>query len=74
MILTNEDRIVKSLETIVSCMVKSNEMAGEALKKSQELFEANMAIMKSQIEIGHIPYKIELTELTEEILEGLDGT
>jgi len=75
MILTNEDRIVKSLETIASCMVKSNEMAGEALKKSNELHRANMAMMKeSQIKIEHIPFKIELNKEQEEILEGLDGT
>ena len=45
MFRTNEERIVKSLETIAECMVKSNEMAKEALKKSYELYEANMAMI-----------------------------
>ena len=66
MFQNNEDRIVKSLETIASCMVKSNEMAEEALKKSNRLYEASRAMMReSQIEYdGEI--KIALT--------GLDGT
>jgi len=41
-----EGKIVKSLETIAECMVKSNEMAKEALKKSNQIHEANMAIME----------------------------
>ena len=70
-----EGKVVKSLETIAECLVKSNEMAKEALKKSNQLYEANMAIMKeSQIKIVHEPFKVELTEEQEEILEGLDGT
>ena len=50
MIQSNEDRIVKSLETIAECQLKQTEMAREAMKKSQILFEANMAMMReSQI-------------------------
>jgi len=50
MIQSNEDRIVYALETIASCLVKSNEMAKEALKKSNQLYEANMA-MKKEVQI-----------------------
>ena len=58
-----EGKIVKSLETIAECLVKQNKMAEEALKKSNQLYEVNMAMMKeSQIKIEHIPHKIELTE------------
>jgi len=46
MFVNNEDRIVKALETIAKCMVKSNEMAKEALKKSNQLYGANMAMKK----------------------------
>jgi len=49
MFQNNEDRIVKSLETIAKCMVKSNEMASEALKKSNDLYKANMAMIKESI-------------------------
>ncbi|MCK4320963.1 hypothetical protein KAX08_00370 [candidate division WOR-3 bacterium] len=50
MIQSNEDRIVKSLETIAECQLKQTEMAREAMRKSQMLFEANMAMMReSQI-------------------------
>ena len=48
MIQSNEDRIVKSLETIAECLVKSNEMAEEALKKSNQLYEANMAMIREK--------------------------
>ena len=63
MFQNNEDRIVKALETIAECMVKSNEMAKEALKKSNRLYGANMAMMReSQIEYdGEI--KIGLSDL-----------
>jgi len=68
-----EGKVVKFLETIAECLVKSNEMAKEALKKNNQLYEANKAMMKeSQIEIIHDPYKIELTEEQEEILEDLN--
>ena len=54
-----EGKVVKFLETIAECLVKSNEMAKESLKKSNQLYEANMAIMKeSQIKIEHEPYEI----------------
>ena len=47
-----EGKVVKSLETIAECSVKSNEMAKEAFKKSNQLYEANMAMIKeSQIEL-----------------------
>ena len=46
MFRTNEERIVKSLETIAECMVKQFELAKEITKKSQELYEANMAMIK----------------------------
>ena len=50
MFQSNEDRIVKSLETIAKCQLKQTEMAKEAMKKSQMLYGANMAMMKeSQI-------------------------
>jgi len=38
--------IVRSLETIAECMLKSNEMAREAMEKNQKLYEANVAMMK----------------------------
>ena len=58
-----ESKIVKSLETIAECVVKSTNLAEEAMKKNRELQEANMAMMKeSQIKIEHIPYKIELSD------------
>lgn len=50
MIQTNEDRIVRALETIAECLHKSNEMASESLKKSNKLYEANMAMMKEKRE------------------------
>ena len=46
MIKSNEDSIVKSLETIAKCLVKQTQMAEEAIKKSQELYKANMAMIK----------------------------
>ena len=55
MILTNEDRIVKSLETIAKCIVKSNKLAEEAMKKNRELHEANMAMIKPKIVINKAP-------------------
>jgi len=45
MIKSNEERIAQALETIAECMIKQNEMAEEALKKSQILHEANKAMM-----------------------------
>jgi len=56
------DSMVRSLETIVECMVKSNEMAREALKMSQILYEANMVMMKEgQFHKGYpIPLKFDL--------------
>ena len=41
-----EERVVKSLETIAECFKKQTKIAEEAMKKSQELFEANMAMIK----------------------------
>ena len=61
MFQSNEDRIVKSLETIAECQLKQTEMAREAMKKSQMLFEANMAMMReSQIKIkpNYEKYKV----------------
>ena len=77
MIQSNEDRIVKSLETIAECLVKSNEMAKEALKKSNQLYEANMVMKKE--EIGYIPYKVEITTPIDDavlsnLMKDLDGT
>ena len=48
MILTNEDKIVKSLETIAECLVKSTNLAEEAMKKNRELHEANMAMIRER--------------------------
>ena len=48
MFRTNEERIVKSLETIAECLKKQTELAEEAMKKSQELFEANMAMINEE--------------------------
>ena len=69
MIQSNEVRIVKSLETIAKCMVKSNEMAREALEKSNKLYGANMAMMRE----SQIKPDIKVV-LNEEQLKDLDGT
>jgi len=61
-----EDSIAKSLETIAECLLKQTEMAREAMKKSQELYEANMAMMKeSQIKIEHEPIGLTKAQLKE---------
>lgn len=81
MFQANEDSIVKSLEIIAKCMIKSNQMAEEAIKKSQELYEANVAIMKEnqkETEITDKGLKKLLTtnaeKEAEEILPDLDDT
>jgi len=56
MFINNQDRIVKSLETIAKCMVKSNEMASEALKKSNDLYKANVAMIK-EINFEYVDYQ-----------------
>lgn len=76
MIQSNEDRIVKSLETIAKCMLKQNKMAEEAIKKTQELYEANMTMMK---ENSQIDYDGEMTKKEQfpqgiEPLKNIDGT
>ena len=38
--------IAESLKTIAECAVKQNKMAEEAIKKSQELYEVNVAMIK----------------------------
>ena len=43
-----EGKVVKFLETIAECSVKSNEMAKESLKKSNQLYEANMAMIREK--------------------------
>ena len=49
--MSNDERIIKALETIAKCILKQTQFAEEAIKKSQELYEANVAMMKeSQIE------------------------
>ena len=69
MFRTNEERIVKSLETIAECLKKQTELAEEAMKKSQELFEANMAMMKeSQIKSDEELLKSKLEKEAEEII------
>lgn len=72
MFQANEDRIVKSLETIAECLVKSNEMAKEAMKKSQMLYETNMAMMKESQIKPEYNGKVKI-QFTEE-LPKLDGT
>ena len=81
MFQANEDSMVISLETIAKCMVKQNEMAEKAMKKSQELYKANMTMMKlSQIKPKIILDKElfksmkEPIPLNEEQLKDLDGT
>ena len=44
-----EGKVVKAIETIAECLVKSNEMAEEALKKSNQLYGANMAMKKESL-------------------------
>ena len=52
MFVNNEDRIVHALETIADCFLRQIQIAEEAMKKTQELYKANMAMMKeSQIEL-----------------------
>ena len=46
-----EGKVVKFLETIAECLVKSNEMAKEALKKNNQLYEANKAMMRERYEL-----------------------
>jgi len=49
--MSNDERIIKALETIAKCILKQTQFAEEAIKKSRELYEANVAMMKeSQIE------------------------
>ena len=63
MFQANEDSIVKSLETIAKCMLKQNKMAEEAIKKSNELYKANMAMIKeSQIKIEEKPVPVEFDD------------
>ena len=47
-----EGKVVKFLETIAGCLEKQVQIAEEAMKKTQELYVANMAMIKeSQIEL-----------------------
>ena len=47
-----EGKVVRSLETIAGCLEKQVQTAEEAMKKTQELYVANMAMIKeSQIEL-----------------------
>ena len=58
-----EGKIVKSLETIAKCLEKQVQIAEEAMKKSLELYEADMAMIKeSQIKdkTTEFPQGIEL--------------
>ena len=70
-----ENRMVKSLAIIAQCMLKSNKMAEEALKKSNELHNANMAMMKeSQIEYDGVLTAEKQFPEGRVLLDGLDGT
>ena len=69
MFVTNEERIVKSLETIAECMVKSNEMAKEALKKSYELYETNMTMIKENTKTTNTETLFKNEELLKSELE-----
>ncbi|MBE3138934.1 MAG: hypothetical protein IMZ63_03875 [Actinobacteria bacterium] len=68
MFRTNEERIVKSLETIAECMVKSNEMAKEAMKKSQELYEANIAMINENTKTTNTKIEI-FNPLRDDLIE-----
>jgi len=86
MVKSNEERIVKSLETIAECMLKSNKMAGEATKKNRELHEANMAMIRERYDKEEkldkellksktdsiMMYSDEPVKLTEEQLKSID--
>ena len=52
-----ESKIVKSLETIAECVVKSTKLAEEAMKKSQELFEANIAMINENTKTTNDVFK-----------------
>ena len=66
-----EGKVVKFLETIAECLVKSNEMAKESLKKSNQLYEANMAIMKERYDKEELD-RDKPIPLTKEQLKSLD--
>ena len=72
-----EIRIVKSLETIAECSLKQSQIAEEAMKKTQELYKANMAMIEErydkELKIEHTPIKIELDN-GQMLMGGLDGT
>ena len=52
MFVNNEDRMVHALETIAKRSLRQIQIAEEAMKKTQELYKANMAMIKeSQIEL-----------------------
>ena len=48
-----EYRRTKASEIIAECMIKQNEMAESAIKKTQELYEANMAMIKERLKKSH---------------------
>ena len=41
-------RKTRALEIIARCQIKQNEMAESAIKKTQELYEANMAMIRER--------------------------
>ena len=69
-----EGKVVKFLETIAECLVKSNEMAKEALKKSNQLYEANMAMKKEGVEYKIPEVKLNDDAVLSNLMQDLDGT
>ncbi|MBA7583376.1 hypothetical protein ES708_25318 [subsurface metagenome] len=68
MILTNEQRMVKALETIAECLVKHTQIAEQSFKEAKELRDYTLGMMKKDLEITkHFPQG-------KEILKDLDGT
>ena len=57
MIKSNEDRVVTALESIAESQIKQLKLAEGVIKRSQELFKANMAMMReSQMKIEPVKY------------------
>ncbi|GAG63234.1 unnamed protein product [marine sediment metagenome] len=46
LVITELGRIAKALEVSATCQIEQTQMAKEAIKKSQELYEANMVMIK----------------------------
>ena len=70
-----EERVVKSLETIAECFKKQTRIAEEAMKKTQELYEANMAMIKENKSIDEkLLNSNELTGGRFTEFKDLDGT